>query len=197
MGLGSFKEDDSSSSKDTDSAGGNERATDLDTPDGNHRPSELEQGDKMPKSDTYVVMQWEKDKAKYWHDGKMMKWETNLRRKRQFFLRQYSPSGEYKGPDPDTHWIEDFPQEEDCHHLWENHTGDWKVGANTFLKHDCGGKAIIQYPDQAWARCAGCNAVVYRTEQKYRAKGSSDDGGQDGGSESESDGGLSQFIGGT
>jgi len=196
MGLGSFKQNDSSSSKDTDSGRGDGRAPNLDTPDGNHRPSELEQGDKMPKSDTYVVMQWEDDKATYWHDGKMMKWEANLRRKRQFFLRQYSPNGEYKGPDPETHWVKDFPPEEERHHLWEDHTGEWKNAANIFVKHDCGGKAIIQYGDQAWARCSGCNAVLYKTEKTNRDFTTGNNKGT-GGEDNEPEGGLAQFMGGT
>lgn len=195
MGLGNFKQSDNSSSKVSGDNNRQRKGPDLDTPDGLTRPSELEQGDPIGDGNTYCVMQWDEDKATYWHDGKMMKWEANLRRKREFFLRQYSPNGEYKGPDPDTHWTEDFPPEEDCHSLWEDHTGDWKVGANTFLKHDCGGKAIIQYPDQAWARCAGCNAVVYRTEHKYGGKYDADDDGSED-EDDEPEGGLAQFMGG-
>lgn len=184
MGLGDFKQTDKSSSTEQ-----------TDSDDEGKGPRNVKQGDKLPKSGSYVVEPWEEDKATYWHDGSMMKWEGNLRRKGRFFLRQYSDNGEYKGPDPDTHWVEDFPPEEERHPLWEDHTGDWRNAANIYIDHDCGGKAIIQYGDQAWARCSGCNTVLYKTEKTNRDFISDNDTETED-EDDEPEGGLAQFMGG-
>lgn len=188
MGLGDFKKKESSSKK-------SKKNTSEPEQPGNtlEHMDRLEHGG--PKSKHYVDSYTE-EHAEYFVNGKMLLWERTMRRWGNWFLRQYSDDGTYRGPDPDFMWVSEVTPEDEWHETWEDVTGEWKEASALIHYHSCGEKCIMEYEDQAWARCPGCNTVLIDADRHNRRWLKRE---KDGGDES-FDGpqsGLMSFMGGS
>lgn len=183
MGLSDFTTDDTSIVSTNDTSDG----------------TQLEHGDRLEMcgSHKYHIDRRNEEESEYFIDGLMVLWETKMKRWGTWLLREYSPDGVYKGPDPTFMSHDDLPPKDAWHNRWEDTTGDWsKFGKrNLKLEHECGEVCRRFHPDIPWSRCAGCHGVLVDAmsleEYNFHDFDDSDDGSTESG-----DTGLGQFMGG-
>jgi hypothetical protein len=186
MGLGDFKTKSSTNTQTTTST------------DESHG-TRLEQGDRIKSgvNHKYHINTSLDDVAEYWVNGRMAMWETESRRRGNWFLRQYDSRGNYKGPDPQFTTHEEIPPQEEWPDEWVDATEDWQEALvnDCYINHDCGAHCRRGSREFPWARCPGCNTVLIDTKKRdnmsktdsQTASNNTIEGGQSG---------LGSFVGG-